>query len=166
MSFESVRIALQGIAANKLRSALTMLGILIGVASVIVLVAVGTGSKAAVAKQFEALGSNTLTVINTGGFRGAGGARTGTQSRRIDLKDADVAALQDPANCPDCKAVLPILNVPNTTGTYNGATYAPGQFWARPPTIRRYATLPSRRVRSSRPTMSPTVARSSLSEPR
>jgi putative ABC transport system permease protein len=127
MSFESVRIALQGIAANKLRSALTMLGILIGVASVIVLVAVGTGSKAAVAKQFEALGSNTLTVINSGG-RGPGGARTGTQSRLIQLTDADVAALQNPANCPDCKAVLPVLNAPNTTGTYNGATYAPGQF--------------------------------------
>ena len=54
---ESVRIALSGILHNRLRSALTMLGMLIGVGSVIMLVAVGTGSSAAVQKTIEGLGN-------------------------------------------------------------------------------------------------------------
>jgi putative ABC transport system permease protein len=128
MNFESVRIALQGIAANKLRSALTMLGVLIGVGSVIVLVAVGTGSKARVAKQFESLGSNTVTV-STGGFGGPGGSRNGTQSRQIQITNADVTALQNSDNCPDCVAVVPIVMASSVTGTYNGATYSPSQFY-------------------------------------
>jgi putative ABC transport system permease protein len=128
VNLESVRIALQGIAANKLRSALTMLGVLIGVGSVIVLVAVGTGSKAKVAKQFEALGSNTVTVT-AGGFGGPGGARNGTQSRALTITDADVTALQDTDNCPDCKAIVPIVQATSVTGTYNGSTYAPSQFY-------------------------------------
>jgi len=127
VNLESVRIALQGISANKLRSALTMLGVLIGVASVIVLVAVGTGSKARVAKQFESLGSNTVTVT-TGGFGGPGGARNGTQSRALTMTDADVTALQNTDNCPDCVAVVPIVQATSVTGTYNGATYSPSQF--------------------------------------
>jgi putative ABC transport system permease protein len=60
--FESARFAWQGVTANKARSALTMLGVLIGVASVIVLVGVGQGASALVTKTFSALGTNTLTV--------------------------------------------------------------------------------------------------------
>ena len=67
---DNFRIALGGIAANKLRSALTVLGVLIGVAAVVILVAVGTGSSKAVADQIDALGTNTLTVSNTGRFGG------------------------------------------------------------------------------------------------
>ncbi len=52
---EIVRFALRGIGANKLRSALTMLGIMIGVAAVILLVAVGNGSAQAIATRIEAL---------------------------------------------------------------------------------------------------------------
>jgi len=59
MTRDSIRIALRGIAANKLRSGLTVLGILIGVASVIALVAVGTGSGAAVTQQIEGLGTKS-----------------------------------------------------------------------------------------------------------
>ena len=71
---ESTRIAMQGLSGNLLRSALTMLGILIGVGSVIVLVAVGNGSSVAVQKQIEGLGTNTLVVFRArGGFGGAGG---------------------------------------------------------------------------------------------
>ncbi len=65
---ESIRLALQGIMANRLRSALTMLGILIGVAAVIILIAVGAGSSAAVQNQLAGLGTNTLTIFPTGGF--------------------------------------------------------------------------------------------------
>jgi putative ABC transport system permease protein len=63
---ETVRFALRGVAANKLRSALTMLGILSGGAAVILLVAVGTGSAEAVGRRIEALGTNTVTVLGPG----------------------------------------------------------------------------------------------------
>ena len=59
---EMLRFAWQGVTANKPRSALTTLGILIGVAAVIILVAVGTGSSKSVQDSISALGSNTLTV--------------------------------------------------------------------------------------------------------
>ncbi len=84
---EIVRFALRGIGANKLRSALTMLGILIGVAAVILLVAVGNGSAKAISDRIEALGTNTLTVMSTsrdsGGltFQPEGGALRGTSWR-------------------------------------------------------------------------------------
>ncbi len=65
------------IAANRLRSALTMLGVVIGVASVILMLAIGEGSRASVARTIESLGSNQLIVLsgaaNSGGFRGAAG---------------------------------------------------------------------------------------------
>ena len=77
---ESIRIALSGILHNRMRSALTMLGMLIGVGSVIMLVAVGTGSSQKVAKQIEGLGTNLLQISKQGGFGGFGGrATTGTQ---------------------------------------------------------------------------------------
>ena len=59
---ESATVRREGVTSNKLRSALTTLGILIGVAAVIILVAVGTGSSRAVEASIDALGSNTLTV--------------------------------------------------------------------------------------------------------
>ena len=75
---ETVRVALAGLAANKLRSGLTILGLMIGVGSVIVLIAVGTGSSAAVTNQIDQLGSNVLLVSGAptlGGLFRGGGAR-------------------------------------------------------------------------------------------
>lgn len=87
---ETVRVALAELAANKLRSGLTILGLTIGVGSVIVLVAVGTGSSAAVQSQIDALGSNVLLVSSTPSLGGlGGGGQTSSQSLRV----ADVAAL-------------------------------------------------------------------------
>ena len=77
---QSFVFAVRGVTANKLRSALTTLGILIGVAAVIILVAVGTGSGQAVQDSISRLGSNTVTVTASqggtggrGGFAGLGG---------------------------------------------------------------------------------------------
>src|SRR5205823_2501603 len=123
----------------RLRSALTMLGILIGVGSVIVLVAVGNGSSAAVRKQIEGLGTNTLVV--SPGFNARGGPnRGGTTSRRVGLTPADVKALSDKQTAPDIKEVAPTINT-QQTGTYNGATFAPDQFLGTTPNypgIRNY----------------------------
>lgn len=70
----ALRFAARGLGANKLRSMLTTLGILIGVASVIVLLAVGTGSTAAVKANISKLGTNTLTVNRSATGNGRGGA--------------------------------------------------------------------------------------------
>jgi putative ABC transport system permease protein len=133
VNLDNVRIALQGLVANKLRSLLTMLGILIGVVAVIVLVAVGTGSSSAVQSQLASLGTNTLTVQRGGGpggrpGGGGGGAnRTGTTSQVVRLTAKDVAALEKTSNAPDLVAVAAVVQA-TTTGTHAGATYAPSQF--------------------------------------
>jgi putative ABC transport system permease protein len=132
MSADNLRIALQGLLANRLRSALTMLGILIGVGAVIVLVAVGNGSSIAVQRQIQGLGTNVLTV-QSGGFGGFGGgfggrgSRNGTTSRSVTLTAKDVTAIEDRALAPDVKEVAPTVNA-SVTGTYDGATHTPSQF--------------------------------------
>lgn len=68
------KIALRAIAANKLRSLLTMLGIIIGVASVITMMAIGQGSKRSIQAQIAEMGSNMI-MIRPGQDRGPGGAR-------------------------------------------------------------------------------------------
>src|SRR5205814_2736494 len=60
---EAWRVALDALRANRLRSGLTMLGVVIGVAAVVVLVAIGTGAKQLVESQVEGLGSNLLIVV-------------------------------------------------------------------------------------------------------
>jgi putative ABC transport system permease protein len=85
-----LRIALRALAVNKLRSALTMLGIVIGVGAVIVMIAVGAGAQARVEEQIRALGSNLLLV--TPGSTTAGGVRLGFGSAST-LTEDDVAAI-------------------------------------------------------------------------
>ncbi|MDP2401427.1 MAG: ABC transporter permease, partial [Actinomycetota bacterium] len=69
---ESFRIALRALNANKVRSALTMLGVIIGVAAVILLVAIGTGVQDEVTGSIEGLGSNLIFVF-AGNFEDGGG---------------------------------------------------------------------------------------------
>lgn len=80
MIAESVRLALGRLRANVLRSALTVLGVVIGVGAIVTLVAVGNGSANAVSSQFSGLGADTLTVSQGRGFSGGlrGAAGTGT----------------------------------------------------------------------------------------
>ncbi len=138
---ENLRFAIAGVVANRLRSALTMLGILIGVGAVILLVAVGTGSSHNVQEQIQSLGTNTLTVFRGGFGAGRGGrAFTGTQPRANQLTLKDVKALQSKQNTPDVKSVAPVVNA-QVTATYQGATYQPGQFVGTTPvyeSIRNY----------------------------
>jgi putative ABC transport system permease protein len=123
---ETLRIAVRGVLANRLRSALTMLGILIGVASVVTLVAVGNGSTIAVQKQFQSLGTNAVQ-ISSGGFgrRGPGGGGGGSS---VKLTMADVKALQDKQYAKTIKAVVPIVEANGATATFEGATTAIGRF--------------------------------------
>ena len=85
-----LRIALRALAVNKLRSALTMLGIVIGVGAVIIMIAVGAGAQARVEDQIRALGSNLLLVMP--GSTTAGGVRMGFGSGST-LTEDDVLAV-------------------------------------------------------------------------
>ncbi len=142
---ENLRFAMGGVVANRLRSALTMLGILIGVGAVILLVAVGTGSSHRVQQQIQSLGTNTLTVFR-GGFGAGGRSRNQTQIRSNQLTLKDVKALQSQQNAPDVKSVAPVVNA-QVTATYQGATYQPGQFTG---TTHNYEQIRNYQVASGR----------------
>jgi len=133
ITFEGLRIAARGIAVNRLRSALTVLGITIGVAAVIVLVAVGRGSAVNVQKRIESLGTNVLTIFSGGGF-GGGRSRIGTRSSFQALTLKDVKALQNKQVAPDVLSVSPVVNA-SVTATFNGATYQPSSFFGSTPSI-------------------------------
>lgn len=118
---DNLRIALRGMNSNRLRSSLTVLGVMIGVAAVIILVAVGNGSSIAVQQRIDQLGTNTLTVFNLGRF---GGSRsTGTQTQAANLTIGDVQALEDPNNAPDVASVSPVVST-SETATYGENTYS------------------------------------------
>lgn len=124
---ETLRIALAGIGANKLRSGLTILGMTIGVASVIVLVAVGEGSKREVQAGIDALGSNVLLVQSQAGAGGPGGLRRGGGGGiTFDTKDVD--ALQDPFDAPDVKSASPVVNATSATLVAGSTSYTPATF--------------------------------------
>ena len=122
---EAFRMAVQGVLSNRLRSFLTMLGITIGVAAVIILVAVGHGSQVAVQKQIENLGTNVVSIM-PGGF-GFGRGSGGFQSSFTQLTTKDVTALEDKTAAPDILSVTPVVNG-SVTATFGAASYSPSQF--------------------------------------
>src|SRR5689334_24918242 len=86
-----IRVAFRALVRNKMRAALTMLGIIIGVAAVIAMVSIGQGASASVQAQIESIGTNLLFVSagaqNVGGVR-SGTGDTGTQTLTVDDLDA------------------------------------------------------------------------------
>jgi len=101
---EFLRVGLQALSRNRMRSALTVLGIVIGVAAVIATLAIGQGARAAVQAQIRALGANTMTVLP--GTITAGGARSGMGSITT-LTAEDAVAIK--AQCPAVEAVAPTV---------------------------------------------------------
>jgi putative ABC transport system permease protein len=94
--FNLIRIALKALQRNKLRAFLTMLGIIIGVAAVIAMVAIGQGSKQSIQDQLSSMGSNMITIRPSSNQTVGGGARldaTGLQSLTLD----DIKAIQKQA---------------------------------------------------------------------
>jgi putative ABC transport system permease protein len=137
---ETLRIALGGIVANKLRSGLTILGMTIGVASVIVLVAVGNGSKQQVQAGIQALGSNVL-LVQAGGARGGPGFFGGGGGSSVTLTQADATALQDEFNAPDVKSASPVVTASSTTLVAGSLSYSSSVTGTTPSyaTARNYA---------------------------
>jgi len=133
MGLETLRLALTGIFANKLRSGMTILGMTIGVASVIVLIAVGNGSSKAVAASIEALGTNVLLVEPGFSF---GGTAVTSITAPISLTIADASALESKVQAPDVQAAAPAVTA-SPTLVYGSTTYSPSQFVGTTPA---YAT--------------------------
>src|SRR3954466_13985361 len=113
MLWESFGIALRSLRANKMRSFLTMLGIIIGVASVITMVAVGAGAQTKVAEQIRSLGANVLMVI-PGAARPAGVRKE--NGTRHTLTESDARARE--RELPMIQAVAPSL--PGTAQVVGG----------------------------------------------
>jgi putative ABC transport system permease protein len=108
---ESVRLALRALAANKLRAALTMLGIIIGVGAVITLMAAGEGVSVYIEEQFQGIGSNLLFVApGSMEENRSGGGPPGTSGSLAELTNGDAEALRDPVRAPDVIAVAPAVS--------------------------------------------------------
>ena len=100
----SARIALRALRVNKLRSALTMLGIIIGVGAVIAMVAVGSGAQARVAEQIQSLGSNLIVILS--GSTTSGGIRLG-HGTQLTITEEDAWAIQ--REIPTVQAAAPSM---------------------------------------------------------
>jgi putative ABC transport system permease protein len=100
----SMRIAFRALTMNKLRSALTMLGIVIGVASVIATVAIGSGATQRIQDQIASIGSNIIIV--TPGSTSSSGVRLGT-GNAVTLSEADARDI--PSQCPDVALAAPVV---------------------------------------------------------
>ena len=99
------KISLRALRVNKMRSALTMLGIIIGVSAVIIMLAVGTGASKKLSEQISSIGSNLLMIFP--GSITAGGMRMGSGSQStLTLDDAEAIKRE----CPTVEEVAPILN--------------------------------------------------------
>lgn len=101
----TLRISFRALRVNKMRSSLTMLGIIIGVGAVITMLAVGTGASKRIAEQISSMGSNLLIILP--GATTAGGVRMGAGSQTT-LTLADAEAIQ--RECPAVQDVAPVLN--------------------------------------------------------
>jgi putative ABC transport system permease protein len=103
---ESVRLAFRALAANKLRAALTMLGIIIGVGAVITLMSAGEGVTVYIEEQFQGMGANLLFVIPGSAEESMSGP-PGMIAGGAELTNGDVNALSDPVRAPDIGALSP-----------------------------------------------------------
>jgi len=119
----SVKIALRALKVNRTRSALTMLGIVIGVAAVIAMVGVGTGATARIQAQIQSIGSNLIIVLP--GSLSSNGVRLGTGAVAT-LTEDDAKAIA--AECPSVSAVAPSVRggVQVVYGSNNWATSVQG----------------------------------------
>jgi len=117
--FAALQLALRALWRNKTRAMLTTLGVVIGVASVIAMVAIGSGAKQRIAEQLESMGTNSLVIragsVTRGGVRSGAGTTT-------SLSRADASAI---AELPDVVAVAPSVNT-TAQVRYRGTNWGTG----------------------------------------
>jgi putative ABC transport system permease protein len=120
-----IRIAFRALARNKMRAALTMLGIIIGVSAVIAMVSIGQGAQASVQAQIEGMGTNLLFV--SAGARSVGGVRTGAGDNSTNaLTIEDLEAIR--REVPSVAMVSPLVNTRSqlVSGNLNWNTQVQG----------------------------------------
>ena len=118
--FEGFAIALRGLTANKVRAALTMLGIIIGVAAVISLVSIGQGFSSYMTERLSSLGTTTLTIMTERQVTNA-----------VRLTNADAEALADPLSCPGVEAVSAVTQGSSEV-IYAGISSEPSVYGVEP----------------------------------
>ncbi|GAB4109934.1 MAG: ABC transporter permease [Roseiflexaceae bacterium] len=146
---ESLRMALDSLQANKLRTILTMLGIVIGVASVVALVAIGNGATASVTERIASIGSNLLTV--SPGQSSGGGGPTRSQSQTLTMADAESIS-----ELPGITATAPayqsnaqlVSSLSNSNATVVGTV--PSYFTIKNLTIEQGSSFTAEQVEKSR----------------
>jgi putative ABC transport system permease protein len=110
--FETLLTAIDSVRVHRLRSSLTVLGITIGIAAVVLTVGLGQGAQNKVTSEINALGTNLLTV-SPGSSTSSGGVRGGFGSATT-LSEADATALSSKTVAPDVKAVAPTATEPES----------------------------------------------------
>ncbi|MCB8815791.1 ABC transporter permease [Desulfosporosinus shakirovi] len=121
---ESIRVSLRALRANKLRSSLTMLGIIIGVAAVIAMVGIGNGATASITSQIQGMGSNLLTISSAQSFSGgvSGGAGSSASLSMTDVSKLEVGrAIKAVAPVASTSAQV-VLASGNTSTSITGTT--------------------------------------------
>ena len=117
--YQAFKTAIMGLRANASRSILTILGIVIGIAAIIVVVAIGDSAQAMILGQIGGLGSKTI-IIEPG--REPQGPSDMTAILSDSLKEKDLAALKNKSNVPGLKDLTPNVMVPGSV-SYQGETY-------------------------------------------
>jgi len=102
----SVQTALTGLTTHKSRSALTILGVVIGITSIILVMSLGQGAQNLILSQVNGLGATTIAVIPG---KISGGPSSAAQTLSDSLKDSDLTALETKANVPYAKEVMPMV---------------------------------------------------------
>ena len=105
---ETLRTGVNGVLSHRLRSFLTVLGILIGIAGVIIAVGLGEGASALVTSEINSLGSNVLTITPGSSTSSTGIRQALGSASTLTMSDSD--ALSSPVDAPDVKAVAPITS--------------------------------------------------------
>ncbi len=140
---ETIRTGLDAVRSHRMRSGLTVLGILIGIAAVMLTVGLGLGAQAQISQQINSLGSNLL-IITPGSVTSSSGVRGGSGSAST-LTETDATALASKVVAPDIAAVAPTVQRSEslTAGTSNWTTTVVG-------TTPDWATVRARTVDSGR----------------
>lgn len=124
--FESIKISLRALVSNKMRSILTMLGIIIGVGAVIAMVGIGNGATSNITSKIQGLGSNLLTITSgkssSSGVRGAAGSMNSLKMTDVEKLEAAGSSIKAVAPTNNKSGVQVIIGSANTNTTITGVT--------------------------------------------